>query len=265
VVTELEAKQRLNFGNESISIQQDVAWIAFETEVMPLIIKYMPKTGEILDAGCGRGVMLIHLLHLGYPIRGCEISEANINLIKQFDPNIIVDREDVLDMSYKDNQFDAMLSFGVMEHFERGPEQALKEAHRVLKSGGILFVSVPYTTWYRRIKQRIKSNKVLRKVLGKKPEIKKEFIELDFTKQEFSRYLEGNKFMLLESIPILKKHFIAGWSSLLRGQSYPKKIDYGVLLNPPLSKLGMLIYRIAAFLCPWVIGHFQFFVASAKK
>ena len=39
---------------------------------------------------------------------------------------------------------DAVLSLGVVEHEEAGPLEALREARRILKPGGILVLAVPY-------------------------------------------------------------------------------------------------------------------------
>src|SRR5262249_3570807 len=46
---------------------------------------------------------------------------------------------------------DAVLSLGVVEHDERGPEELLVETHRILKSGGVLILSVPYDNLLRRL------------------------------------------------------------------------------------------------------------------
>ena len=41
---------------------------------------------------------------------------------------------------------------GVVEHFKSGPEDYLREANRILKRGGVAFISVPYFNLLRRIK-----------------------------------------------------------------------------------------------------------------
>ena len=51
-----------------------------------------------------------------------------------------------------DNQYDAYISIGVVEHRIDGPEPFLVEANRVLKPGGIAFISVPYVNPLRRFK-----------------------------------------------------------------------------------------------------------------
>jgi len=61
---------------------------------------------------------------------------------------------DVEKLPYKDESFDVYLSFGVVEHFKKGPSKVLKEAYRVTKSNGLLYLTVPYLNIPRFIKYR---------------------------------------------------------------------------------------------------------------
>jgi len=47
-------------------------------------------------------------------------------------------------MSFPNDYFDAVVSYGVFEHFEDGAEKALHEHLRVLKPGGNLVITLPY-------------------------------------------------------------------------------------------------------------------------
>jgi len=235
-------------------------------EPLPILFKYLPKEGRILDAGCGRGGMLIYLLKKGYTIKGCEFSCRNIALINQYNPDIAVDHEDILRFSYSDQSFDAMLSYGVMEHFAGGPAPALREAARVLKRGGILFISVPHSDSLARYCKLIRSNRILRKVLGKgridaKKPNGKDYVELEFSRTELRTHLKEAGFAEIESMPILTKHTVATLSPWFRSSSYPENQNYGTLLDPPLSRLGSCFYRLMHAIDPWLLGHFQFSVA----
>ena len=46
---------------------------------------------------------------------------------------------------------DAVLSLGVVEHDEAGPQEGLRELRRILKPGGILVLAVPFNNWFRRL------------------------------------------------------------------------------------------------------------------
>jgi ubiquinone/menaquinone biosynthesis C-methylase UbiE len=52
---------------------------------------------------------------------------------------------DVTKLPFRDGVFDAITSFGVIEHFRKGSEviAALSEACRVLKIGGYLILTIP--------------------------------------------------------------------------------------------------------------------------
>lgn len=43
-----------------------------------------------------------------------------------------------------DSTFDGVISWGVIEHNEAGPETALSEFFRILKPGGYVIVTVPF-------------------------------------------------------------------------------------------------------------------------
>ena len=63
--------------------------------------------------------------------------------------------DDVRKLKFKDNFFDVYFSFGVIEHFEDGFEDIIKESIRVTKPGGILVINFPYMSPLRRFKARL--------------------------------------------------------------------------------------------------------------
>lgn len=65
-----------------------------------------------------------------------------------YQPGSIVDgirHEDVMNLSFADGSFDRVLSFDVLEHVP-DPYRAFRELFRVLKSGGTLIFSVPFSS-----------------------------------------------------------------------------------------------------------------------
>jgi SAM-dependent methyltransferase len=252
------------FWHDDVSVEQEVAWRVHETDVMPVIERHMPRQGELLDAGCGRGGMLIYLFRRGYPMRGCDLSQRNLDLIKAYEPDVPLDREDILDFSYADARFDAMFSYGVMEHFEDGPARALAEAHRILKPGGLIFVSVPYTAWLREIVASGRDSPRARRIFGKPPRPPAgapAIPELAFRRADFASEVIGAGFHIVEAVPIFGRHHAAHMLPAFRSRAYPDEIDYGTILSPPLSRLGQAVYRVAHRLAPWSMAHFQFVVA----
>ncbi|OGY43949.1 MAG: hypothetical protein A2729_01340 [Candidatus Buchananbacteria bacterium RIFCSPHIGHO2_01_FULL_39_14] len=101
----------------------------------------------VLDIGCGNGATLLYLQKY-FNIRGLgvDISDQVVNelQLKLKNNNLSFAINDHRDLSSLDsNQFDIILSFGVIEHFaEYG--LALSEARRVLKPGGKLVLIQPH-------------------------------------------------------------------------------------------------------------------------
>lgn len=97
----------------------------------------------ILDLGCGTGILLEDLDQLSAKIFGIDIS---VDMLKQVDCKLRSSRQisvaDGLSLPFHDGQFDAVFCRGALHHIP-SLEGALKEIHRVLKSGGKIILSEP--------------------------------------------------------------------------------------------------------------------------
>lgn len=102
-------------------------------------------TGDmrILEAGCGLGRWVFYLRKKGYAVWGVELSDQALAKIRPFDTEGYIKKGDVCDLPFANNSFEAVISLGVVEHFEQGPEKALLEARRVLTDHGLLLISIP--------------------------------------------------------------------------------------------------------------------------
>ena len=67
-------------------------------------------------------------------------------------PDLNIDFGDVRSLPYKKSSFDGIWSLGVIEHNWDGYDQILREAHRVLRSGGYFFLAFPSFSPLRKLK-----------------------------------------------------------------------------------------------------------------
>ena len=136
------------------TIEQELEACDIETTARDSFQAYIPRGGRVIDGGCGFGKWVIYLKRRGYNILGIDNNEIAIAKLKDFDGSLQVELGDILDVHYPDSSFDAYISMGVIEHFEDGPLPALKEAYRVLKPNGLIFVSVPTVNTIRKLIRR---------------------------------------------------------------------------------------------------------------
>ena len=141
----------------------------------PWIVKYAPRYGNVLEAGCGLGRWVFYLSRLGVNIEGLDFSKPTIDYLNQWktDNNFIIKfiEGDATALPYESNSLGGYISLGVVEHFIEGPHRPLQEAHRVLRPGGIAIISTPSISWllaYRKSKTKIK--KTIKKLIGRKIE-----------------------------------------------------------------------------------------------
>jgi SAM-dependent methyltransferase len=114
-------------------------------------LEYLPKDAPILEAGCGLGAWVVYLSERGYDVSGIDNDPHVIERLKAWRPALKVGCGDIRKLPYGDNELGAVISLGVVEHFEEGCRDAMVEAHRVLRPGGLLFFTVPMNNLFRRV------------------------------------------------------------------------------------------------------------------
>ena len=119
-------------------------------EFESIFSSHLPRTGIILEAGCGTGKYVWILRARGYQIEGIDYAAETIQRIKEVDSSLGVRVGDIYAIDRPDNYYSAYISIGVLEHNFHGQMEGLKEAHRVLSKGGKAFISVPHLNWPRR-------------------------------------------------------------------------------------------------------------------
>jgi SAM-dependent methyltransferase len=107
------------------------------------IRRYVPRGATVLDAGCGMGQWPVFLTAHGYRTVGVDFSGEMIAALQRRYPRLDWRRGVVQELRLPDASVDALISWGVIEHDEGGPAHALTEFARVLRSGGMAFITVP--------------------------------------------------------------------------------------------------------------------------
>ena len=107
---------------------------------------------RVLDAGCGAGLAAVDLIERGFFVHGVDISDRMIDQCRQnleqrgiASDKYQLTRGDVVHAELADESFDAVSALGFIQY--QGDEvAALRELRRILKPGGLLFVSGPVKT-----------------------------------------------------------------------------------------------------------------------
>ncbi|MGB9736310.1 MAG: class I SAM-dependent methyltransferase [bacterium] len=92
---------------------------------------------NILDVGCATGGYCIELKKSGYNCIGVDINKEYVRIARKNGINVCLIKDE---FPFKDNSFDTVLLFEIIEHLEE-PGRLLKEAKRVAKKN--ILISVP--------------------------------------------------------------------------------------------------------------------------
>lgn len=107
------------------------------------------KTLTILDIGCGAGHGSERLSKKYKKVYGVDISEDAIKYAKEnwSQSNIEFKVGSALEIPFTDNYFDVVAAFEVFEHLDDW-RKFLEEIKRVLKPGGMVYISTPNKDLY---------------------------------------------------------------------------------------------------------------------
>jgi SAM-dependent methyltransferase len=121
-----------------------------EIEGALLRARLRPPPLDVLDAGCGTGVMLDWLGAFAgeRPVHGIDLAPQAIEYCRRRGHGL-ARLGSVSELPYGDCSFDLVHSGDVLQHLpvEGGPERALAESWRVLRPGGHVFVRTNACPW----------------------------------------------------------------------------------------------------------------------
>ena len=107
------------------------------------LFESLPRGGKVLDVGCGTGEHLHRAIDGGLKAYGVEPAPAMLEVARRNVPGAEIEQGVATSLPYGDGEFDMVMMVEVLRYLDRpDTETALKEARRVLKPGGLLFVTL---------------------------------------------------------------------------------------------------------------------------
>jgi len=172
-------------------------------KIRPIRIKYILnhissknyKNLEILDLGCGGGLICEPLAKLGCNVTGIDFVENNIKVAKlhasQNNLKINYYTQDIDDLSLK-KKYDLIILFEVLEHIDSWDKILLK-IKKFLKKGGLIILS----TINRNIVSKILAIKFAENILKWVPKNTHDYNKL-ITPEELEKVLIKENFSILD-------------------------------------------------------------------
>jgi SAM-dependent methyltransferase len=239
------------------SIGENLSFCEFEG-CSTVFEKHLSQEGLILDAGCGLGRWVLFFKKRDFKIVGCDINHSALKEARRYDPDLWLVTADIRYLPFKEGIFDSIISLGVIEHLEEGPEKAIKEKRRALKPKGNMFLAVPYNNLFRQV--------FVNRVISLKTSILRAFgnrmvfTEYRYSKLELTFLLQSSGFEIQSFYPEM----------LAPPKHIGSSLDYmhitGILVKQKFEVPWMV--RIAALaaksISPWLISGMVLCVVKKK-
>lgn len=140
---------------------------AREKACITAALKELPANAKVLDLPCGTGRLSYLIRNMNFQVVGADYSlsmleEAKAKLTQEGDHHIKFEHQDIFNMTYADNSFDAVVCNRLFHHFPTETLRlgALKELARISK--GPITISFysrnTLSAWWRALKKNFKIN-----------------------------------------------------------------------------------------------------------
>lgn len=133
-----------NYRDEEVlkSVRAANNYVRFRRHKLRIkLIKKFKKYGNLYDIGVGWGHFANTAEKMGFNVDGIEISETMHHYATN-DLNLKIEKGSFYEIPVKENFYDVITLWDVLEHLEK-PLEVLKKANRMLKDNGIIVIQVP--------------------------------------------------------------------------------------------------------------------------
>jgi SAM-dependent methyltransferase len=183
----------------------------------------------ILEAGCGLGTELVGLADDGRLAIGVDYVTSALLRLKARRRSLKLAAADIHELPFRDGSFAAYLSFGVLEHFEFGPGPALCEAFRVLRTGGVLVLTVPAPNLVWRLVRAKRRMGGIGRADG--------YYETTYSSRALAAHVIAAGFEVVEQHPIGHDFTLWGCSRVFRRAGYYQTNRLAEILGAALSRV----------------------------
>ncbi len=107
------------------------------------VLKELHSGARVLDVGCGTGEYVRRVKDLGFAACGIEPAEAMRKVAIEKNPDSVILNGLATELSFPDSSFNLVICIEVLRYLHRADMRlALREMHRVLSPGGVLFLTM---------------------------------------------------------------------------------------------------------------------------
>lgn len=213
-----------------------------EFRIMQRYMPRLPAGARLLDGGCGLDKWTAHFTRQGYPTVGLDLSAETIAQLRTVFPDQEFHVGDIRATGFPDGTFDGYFSWGTFEHFEDGIDGCVREAFRVLKPGGYLFVRIPFDNLRHAFAAAFAS------AAATQPDaLATRFYQWRFTRGELQQALTRNGFEVLETRLVAKRQGVLRFLSVNFGLHWDWKISrYLAGALAPFVWSGLIAHNVMA-------------------
>lgn len=140
VMDQFARKRELRRRYDLTAGMYDRRYLEIQRRKHRAILEEIPDSGNILDLGCGTGILLAELSRPGGLTIGADLSAAMLKVARRRAPDAVLICADADHLPFADGSFDAVVAVTLLQSMPN-PLATVLEMRRVLKVGGTAILS----------------------------------------------------------------------------------------------------------------------------